>query len=250
LPGGGPVSAALPGGGPVSAALPGGGPVPAALPAGAGDAGSAAAGRIAAGRGAQAAVLRGTLGFVAGFTLVFTALGAAASGIGQLLGTHQRTLSMVAGAVVVLLGLWLAGVGTPALFQRERRFHPLPSRLGTWAPPVMGMAFAFGWTPCIGPVLGGVLGLASTRSTLGDGVLLLVVYSLGLGVPFVVTGLAFHRLAGLLARVRRRAALVNLVAGAALVVFGLLLVTDQLPLLSAQVSSWLSHIGLGRLTTS
>ncbi|HUC35527.1 MAG TPA: cytochrome c biogenesis protein CcdA [Acidimicrobiales bacterium] len=195
-------------------------------------------------------VVRGVLGFVAGFTVVFTALGAAASGIGRTLVTHQRGLDIVAGAVVVLLGLWLAGVGTPRVFLRERRFHPRPSRLGAWAPPVMGMAFAFGWTPCIGPVLGGVLGLAAARATLTSGIVLLVAYSLGLGVPFLLTGLAFGRITGLLAHVRRRLAVVDLVAGVALVAFGVLLLTNNLHWLAAHVSAWLDDIGLHRLTVS
>jgi cytochrome c-type biogenesis protein len=195
-------------------------------------------------------VLRGVLGFIAGFTVVFTALGAAASGLGRALIDHQRGLDIAAGVAVIVLGLWLAGVGTPRVFLRERRFHPLASRLGAWAPPVMGMAFAFGWTPCIGPVLGGVLGLAATRATLTSGIVLLVAYSLGLGVPFLVTGLAFGRLTGVLARVRRRLGLVDLVAGAALVAFGVLLLTNNLHWLSAHVSAWLDDVGLHRLTVS
>ncbi len=195
-------------------------------------------------------VLRGTLGFILGFTVVFTALGAAASGLGRLLIDHQRGLDIAAGVVVVVLGVILAGVGTPRLFLRERRFHPLPSRLGAWAPPVMGMAFAFGWTPCIGPVLGTVLGLAATRSTLTSGLVLLVAYSLGLGVPFLATGLAFGRLTSVFARVRRRMAVVDMVAGGALVGFGVLLITGELHWLSAAAASVLHHIGLGRLSVS
>ena len=195
-------------------------------------------------------VLRGVLGFVAGFTLVFTALGAAASGLGKVLIEHQRGLDIAAGVVVVVLGVWLAGLGTPRLFLRERRFHPLPSRLGAWAPPVMGMAFAFGWTPCIGPVLSAVLGLAAVKATLASGIVLLVAYSLGLGVPFLIMGLAFERLTGVLARVRRRLGLVDLVAGLALVAFGVLLLTNNLHWLSGHFTEWLDDIGLHRLTVS
>lgn len=195
-------------------------------------------------------LLRGVLGFIAGFTVVFTALGAAASGIGHLLFDHQRGFVIGAGLVVVVLGLWLAGIGTPQLFQRERRFHPRPSRLGAWAPPVMGMAFAFGWTPCIGPVLGGVLGLAAARSTLSSGLVLLVAYSLGLGVPFLATGLAFGHLTGVLAHVRRRLGLINAVAGVSLVIFGLLLLTNNLHWLSSAAADALRAVGLGRLTVS
>lgn len=196
------------------------------------------------------AVLPGILLFVAGFTAVFTAEGAGASAVGRLLLSHQRTFDIAAGALVVVLGLWLAGVGTPRLALAERRFHPRPSALGRWAPPVMGMAFAFGWTPCIGPVLGGVLGLAYNSHTLASGLLLLVAYSLGLGVPFLATGLAFGRLTTLFARVRRRMRVVDVVAGGALVVFGGLLLTGQLHLVSSAVSSVLRDLGLGRLTVS
>jgi cytochrome c-type biogenesis protein len=199
---------------------------------------------------ARPPVLRGVLGFIVGFTVVFTALGAAASGLGHLLLDHQRSLVIAAGAVIVVLGLWLAGVGAPRLFMQERRFHPRPSRLGVWAPPVMGMAFAFGWTPCIGPVLGAVLGLAATRATLGSGIVLLVAYSLGLGVPFLVTGLAFGHLTGVLAQVRRRLGVLNALAGVLLVAFGVVLLTDNLHWLATAVTDALRAVGLGRLTVS
>jgi cytochrome c-type biogenesis protein len=195
-------------------------------------------------------LLRGVLGFIAGFTIVFTALGAAASGLGRLLLDHQRGLVIAAGIVIVALGLLLAGGSNARLFLRERRFHPLPSRLGVWAPPVMGMAFAFGWTPCIGPVLGSVLGLAATRATLTSGLVLLVAYSLGLGVPFLATGLAFGHLTEVMARVRRRLRLVNAVAGVSLVVFGILLLTGNLHWLSSAATDALRALGLDRLTVS
>jgi cytochrome c-type biogenesis protein len=114
----------------------------------------------------------------------------------------------------------------------------------------MGMAFAFGWTPCIGPVLGSVLGLAATRATLTSGLVLLVAYSLGLGVPFLATGLAFGHLTEVMARVRRRLGVVNAVAGVSLVVFGVILVTGNLHWLSSAASDVLRAVGLGRLTVS
>jgi len=195
-------------------------------------------------------VLVGMGSFVAGFTVVFTALGATVSALGKVLVDHERAFEIGSGAVIVLLGVWLAGVGTPALFNRERRFHPLPSRLGPWGPLVMGMAFAFGWTPCIGPVLGAVLTLSAARGTLVSGVVLLVSYSLGLGVPFVATGLAFGRLTAVMGRVRRRLWLVDIVAGACLMAFGALLITDQLHWVSSFVADLLRDMGLGRLTVS
>jgi cytochrome c-type biogenesis protein len=132
----------------------------------------------------------------------------------------------------------------------EHRFDVRPSKLGGWAAPVMGMAFAFAWTPCIGPVLGVVLGLASHNGTLAGGVLLLFAYSLGLALPFVLVGLAFGRITAALARARHWLWAVELVAGLLLVGFGVLLLTDNVGWLSNHVSTLLNDIGLSRLTTS
>jgi cytochrome c-type biogenesis protein len=210
-------------------------------------------------------MLRGIGLFIAGFTLVFVALGAAASGIGHLLVSHKETLTHVSGFVVIGLGIVLLlgtvpsrvwahiGAGPLGVLTRvtgERRFDVRPSTLGTWAAPVMGMAFAFAWTPCICPVLAVVLGLAEHNGSLAGGVVLLFAYSLGLAVPFVVAGLAFGRLTSAIARARRGLWIVEVVGGAVLVVFGILLVTDQLGWISSQFSSLLNHIGLGRLSTS
>jgi cytochrome c-type biogenesis protein len=193
-------------------------------------------------------VLRGTLLFVAGFTVVFVALGAAASGIGRTLLEHQRGLNQIAGVVVIIMGVVVAGLLTPAMLQRERRLHVSPSALGGWAPPVMGAAFAFGWSPCIGPVLAGVLTLASTESTVWRGVLLLGAYSLGLGVPFVVSGLAFARLSGVFGWVKRHFRVINLIAGALLVAFGVLLLLDRVFWLSLIIQRAMDRVGLDFLS--
>ena len=192
-------------------------------------------------------LLRATLLFVAGFTVVFVALGAAASAVGQLLIDHQRGLNQIAGAVVIVMGLAMAGVVTPAFLQREKRAHVSPSQLGVFGAPVMGMAFAFGWTPCLGPVLASVLSIAATESTLARGVSLLLAYSLGLGVPFVATGVAFGRLAGTLNWVKRHARTINLVSGLLLAAFGVLLLTNRLSRLSGWLVRTMEDIGLGWL---
>ena len=193
-------------------------------------------------------MVRSTLLFVAGFTLVFTALGAAASSAGQLLLDHQRELNRVAGVLVIAMGLFLAGLFSPAILQRERRMHVSPSRLGAYAAPVMGMAFAFGWTPCIGPVLAAVLSLAAAEGTLLRGTSLLVAYSLGLGVPFVAAGVGFARLAGVFDWFKRNARWVNLVSGLLLAAFGLVLLLDKVAYLSARLVQFMTRIGLERLT--
>jgi cytochrome c-type biogenesis protein len=210
-------------------------------------------------------VLRGIALFVTGFTIVFVALGATASGIGHVLTTHRVTLTYVSGGFIVFLGVvmllsalpsavWAnAGSGTLGLVSRvtgEHRFDVRPSRLGKWAAPVMGMAFAFAWTPCVGPVLGVVLGLASRTGTLAGGVVLLFAYSLGLALPFILVGLAFGRFTAAMGKARHWLWAVELVAGVLLVGFGVILLTDNIGVISNHVSSWLNDIGLGRLSTS
>jgi cytochrome c-type biogenesis protein len=198
--------------------------------------------------GRRVHMLRATLLFVAGFTVVFVALGAAASGIGELLLDHQRGLNQIAGVIVIVMGVVVAGILTPDLLQRERRLHVSPAALGGWAPPVMGMAFAFGWSPCIGPVLAGVLTLASTEATVWRGVVLLAAYSLGLGVPFVVSGLAFARLSGVFGWVKRHFRVINVVSGSMLVAFGVLLVLDRVFWLSLIIQRAMERVGLDSLS--
>jgi cytochrome c-type biogenesis protein len=193
-------------------------------------------------------VVVSTLLFVAGFTAVFVALGAAASGLGQTLREHQRVFEQVAGALVMVMGVFLAGFVSPRFLLVERRLHVSPSEVGAWAPPLMGAAFAFGWTPCIGPVLAGVLGLAEHEATLSRGVVLLASYSLGLGVPFVITGVAFDRMTGVFAVVKRHFRVINLVAGIFLFVFGFLLFTHHLTRLSSWFTDALYFLHLDGLT--
>ena len=203
--------------------------------------------------------------FVGGFTIVFVALGAAASGIGRVLDAHEIPLAHVSGIVVILLGLllllgalpgeWWSRLGAGPLrfvtrLNGERRFDVRPSALGVWAAPVMGMAFAFAWAPCIDPVLGAVLALASHNGSLSGGVLLLFAYSLGLGVPFVATGLAFERLTEVFARARRTLGVIEVVAALILIVFGILLVTDNVAWVSTQFTNLFDHLGLSRLSRS
>ena len=210
-------------------------------------------------------VLRGIGLFVAGFTLVFVALGATASGVGHVLKSNKVELAHISGIIIIALGVvmvltalparvWAhAGSGTLGVVSRvtgEHRFDVRPSKLGSWAAPVMGMAFAFAWTPCVGPVLGVVLGLASHNGTLAGGVVLLFAYSLGLALPFVVVGLAFGRCTAALARARHWLWVVELVAGILLIGFGVLLLTDNVGWVSNHLSNLLNDIGLGRLSKS
>jgi cytochrome c-type biogenesis protein len=204
---------------------------------------------------ARARLLGGILAFIGGFTLVFVALGASASAVGRLLLTHQRSLEVASGVLIVVLGAILvalaAGLRLPAAVVGERRLAVRPSVLGSFAPPIMGMAFAFAWTPCIGPVLGSVLALAAgTGGSALGGVVLLTAYSLGLGVPFLLCGLAFGQMTDALGRVRHRLHAVEVLGGVVLVVFGLLLATGHVDVISSTIGTWLRDLHLGRLSTS
>jgi len=191
-------------------------------------------------------LLRSTLLFVAGYSVVFVALGAGASAVGSFLFDHQIGLRKVSGAMIVVMGLAIAGLVRPAFFDRERRFHVSSRALGSYAPPVMGVAFAFGWSPCIGPVLGAILTLAGASASLGRGVLLLVAYSAGLAVPFIASGLAFGRLTGTFTWVKRHFAVINLVSGLLLAAFGLLLLTGAVTDVVRWLQDLLRSVGLDR----
>ncbi|HVV35612.1 MAG TPA: cytochrome c biogenesis protein CcdA [Acidimicrobiales bacterium] len=193
----------------------------------------------------QRVVLRTTLLFVAGFSVVFVALGASASAVGDFLFNHKVVFDRVAGVVVVVMGLFLAGVASPSVLEAEKRFHVSPRRLGPYAAPVMGMAFAFGWTPCLGPILAALLVLASNEGTVLKGAALLLVYSLGLGVPFILSGIGLARLEGTFRWVKRHYRVLNGVAGALLVVFGVLLFTNRLTLIASDLVNFFDTHGLG-----
>jgi cytochrome c-type biogenesis protein len=178
--------------------------------------------------------------FIAGFTVVFAALGAAASGFGQFLAQNLGTFTRLAGLVVTAFGLLMVAMavsnrGFLEGLNRERRVDVRPSRLGIWAPPVMGAAFGFAWTPCIGPVLTLILVTAATQETLGQGVLLLVAYSFGLGVPFLLAGLGLFKFFG---RLKPYLRTINIVSGLFLAAFGVVMLTGNLSV----ISGWFSNL--------
>jgi cytochrome c-type biogenesis protein len=170
--------------------------------------------------------------FVAGFSMVFIAFGASASMLGQLLQRYRYEAGLVAGAVVILFGLLMMGLGRwLPMLQRDLRLQARPSAGNPLATFVLGAAFAFGWTPCIGPILGAILAL-SAASVGGDGIVLLGAYSLGLGVPFVLAALFIDRAAGLLKRLRGFGAALQVGGGLVLVTLGVAMLTGQLTIFS------------------
>ena len=179
-----------------------------------------------------------SLAFVVGLSLVFAALGASASAVGQTILRNQTIIIRIAGLLVVLFGLHTLGLIRIPLLYQERRLRVGGTDGSYLGALLLGAAFAAGWTPCIGPFLAGLLALASQEQTVGRGTLLLFVYGLGLGVPFVLTGLALGTSLRLLAAVRARMHALELVSGFLLVGMGLLIFSDRLSLISV----WLTTV--------
>ncbi len=168
--------------------------------------------------------------FVLGFSTVFVALGASASALGRLLLQYRYEANLAGGAIVVLFGLLMLGMarGLPWL-QRDFRFHPHHLAGGLPIPAfILGVAFGFGWTPCIGPILGAILTLSAAQTSISAGVGLLATYAAGLGVPFLLTAVFTRELAGRLKALRRFGAVLQFVAGLILVVMGIAIMTGQL----------------------
>ncbi len=165
--------------------------------------------------------------FVVGFSVVFAALGAGASSVGALLLEHRLVLERVAGALIVLLGLFVLGLVRPSVLMREGR--PLMERVrpGPGGALLLGLAFAVGWTPCVGPVLASILLLAGTQATVWRGLVLLLVYALGLGLPFLAAALFLERFRVVSAWLRRHTVAVNSVGGLLLIAMGVLVFTDR-----------------------
>ena len=183
--------------------------------------------------------------FVLGFSTVFVALGATASVIGTLVRTHLSELAVIAGIVIIVMGLHFLGVFKIAILHRQARMSMHNHPAGPLGSYFVGLAFAIGWTPCIGPVLATILVLAGSEQTVGEGASLLAVYSLGLGVPFLLAGLFASGFVHYLRRFRHHIATVEKAMGALLVVTGVLFITGQM----TTISFWLLDLfpGLARL---
>ena len=181
-------------------------------------------------------VTKATALFVLGFAAMFVAFGAGAAWFGSVLLENRRTLELAAGIFIALAGLVYAGVPLPRLLLAERRLHPPSGRGGVVTPTLAGIAFAVGWTPCLGPTLAAILALAAGEGHPGQGAVLLAVYALGLGIPFLLFGLLFTRSLGLLRALRRNWRLVSLASGSLLVAFGVLLATGELVRLTTRLA--------------
>lgn len=221
------------------------GPPPAQVPVAAGALGSPVGGAPGTqpappggpARRSRGPVVAGTVLFIAGFSAVFVSYGALFGGLGASLLAHQDVITRVLGLVVVVMGLGFLGV-VPGL-RREARWHARPAR-GLWGAPLLGALFGLGWTPCIGPTLAAVQGLAFTEASAARGALLSVAYCVGLGLPFLLVGLAMERGLRAMAWARRHARAIQQVGGACLVLLGLAMVSGLWGTLAVSLRTWVS----------
>ena len=173
--------------------------------------------------------------FVAGFSTVFVALGASASAVGALVLANSYWLTKIAGVVIILMGLHFLGITPIAFLMHEKRME-MAKPVGLWGAYVMGLAFAFGWTPCIGPILAAILAVAAAKATVAKGAGLLAVYSAGLGIPFMIAAFAVEPFMGFLSRFKRHLGVVEKVMGGLLVLTGIAFAFTHV---FADASNWL-----------
>jgi cytochrome c-type biogenesis protein len=190
-------------------------------------------------------IVLSSIAFILGFTTVFVMLGATATALGQLLISNFAWLSKIAGVIIIIAGLHFLGLIHIPLLHREARYHADERPAGLIGAYVIGLAFAFGWTPCIGPVLGAILAMAAGEHSVRQGVGLLFIYSMGLGIPFVAAAVAIRPFISALQRFRRHLAMVEKVLGGFLVLTGILFLTNAMTL----ISGWLLELfpGLARI---
>lgn len=169
-----------------------------------------------------------SLCFVLGFSTVFVLLGASATALGGLLRTHLYEANLIGGVIVVIFGLFTTGLVPMPWLDRDVRFHSSPNSGGAWSAYLLGLAFAFGWTPCIGPVLGSILALSAANATVASGTALLAVYSLGLGLPFILAALFMRGFMTRILSMRRTGRVLKIVAGGVMVVMGIAMITGHL----------------------
>ena len=207
---------------------------------------------LSSGEASTRRVVIGAIGFISGFTAVFVALGAFATALSEWLLSEASLFRTAAGWVVILMGLFIAvtAVWNPRFllpFMKDRKIQVTPSKLGRFAPPVMGGAFAFGWTPCVGPFLAATFALAGSSDTVGRGMIVLLFYSLGLGIPFLASAVLLSRAFSAFDWLKRRLVPINIASGLLLAFFGVLLLTNQITQLSSFFTDLLVRLGLDGL---
>ncbi len=179
------------------------------------------------------AALVHSLLFVLGFTLIFLALGATATALGQLLNYQRMWISRIGGVLIIVFGLYMLGVFNIALFSRERRIHIADKPVGYLGTLLVGIAFGAGWTPCIGPILGSILTYAASSADMSRGLWLLLAYSLGLAVPFLLAAVAVERFLDFFSRMKRQMNWITRTSGVLMIGVGILMVTNYFTIMAA-----------------
>jgi len=192
--------------------------------------------RAGTGVGVVRRILSNSLAFVVGFSAVFVALGASATWVGNFLATQRRVFDIVAGLVIIVFGFHLTGLVKIPLLYRDKRIETGAPRRGLVGSFILGFAFAFGWTPCIGPILAGILAIAATRDTVYAGMFLLGIYSAGLAVPFLLTSLGLSQFLKFYSRFRKHLQAVEVASGMLLIAIGVLIAFNKFTLLSGYLS--------------
>jgi cytochrome c-type biogenesis protein len=188
------------------------------------------------GSGAKRLVIVNSIFFITGFSIVFILLGASATMIGAFLTSKMSILTKIAGLVIILFGIFKLGLIRHLAFYREARFQFKDRRFGVFGAMLIGAAFAFGWTPCIGPILGSILAYAGTLGKVSQGVSLLLIYSMGLGVPFLIVAFALNRFFKLFDRIRKHLRLIEIVSGIIMIILGLMILSNKLILIPGYLS--------------
>ncbi len=178
-------------------------------------------------------VIGNSLMFILGFSVIFIALGASATFIGTFLSDNIRWFEIVGGAAVIILGLHFAGVFKLKFLEREKKFHMQKKPLGYLGTVLVGMAFGAGWTPCVGPILGAILTMAATTQDITKGIVLLVFYSIGLGIPFLISGIIIHKFFEYFKTVRKHFKIITAVGGVLLIIVGVLLISGYFSSISS-----------------
>jgi cytochrome c-type biogenesis protein len=181
-------------------------------------------------------VMLNSIAFILGFSVVFITLGAVATEVSQMLSRYRSTLAQIAGVVIILFGLHLTGVFKIKALYTDARLHSVKGGSTAWGAFVIGFAFAFGWTPCVGPVLTVILTFAAAQDSITKGVMLLAIYSMGLAVPFLLTALGVERFLKFYSRFRAHMHAIEVASGALLVGLGVLLVLGRFTIISNYLS--------------
>src|SRR5262245_13370842 len=183
-------------------------------------------------------VLLNSLMFIIGFSITFILLGATATWVGRLLLSHQRLFSRLAGLILIVFGIHLTGLVKINALYRDKRFHNVEKPRGLLGALVLGLAFAFGWTPCIGPILASIMTIAGTRETVSEGMFLLAIYSAGLGIPFLLTSVALNKFLSFYGRFKRHFHAVEVLSGGLVIAVGVLILTGSL----TRLAGWFSFL--------